>query len=377
MLCSFGRSRRVGRAKGRVKDKLRKEQLARCTNVYTFALRLLRDSHPFDYLEGSKKMGCLKLPYYEKRERLNFLGLWKKNDGSKSGEDYYPFGLKFNSYSRENSVPNKTKLFQGQEHIDDLGLDWDSFKWRNYQPEIGRFFNIDPLAEKYVHNSLYAFSENKIITFKELEGQEPEVSEAGVSIKLHGKLTINVRAKVVEHETGVGPTTNTQLRFPGWIFSFSYDKEKLENNDPRWMPSQNPEFDNNQQDNLSATFQIQTVTSKYTRIRRELSDFEKQEQHKREMANYQKRADQIMEDFKKKMEAILKAKPNLSFRKQQTPQNLPAGGGTGVENPKEKTKKKGALGQNQNQQIGSQTQSDGFNDKIDNIVRNVIIIGGF
>ena len=86
--------------------------------------------------------------------------------------DYYPFGLAFNSYSRENSVPNKLKLFQGQEHIDDLGLNWDAFKWRNYQPDIGRFFNVDPLAEKYVHNSTYAFAENKVITFRELEGLE-------------------------------------------------------------------------------------------------------------------------------------------------------------------------------------------------------------
>jgi RHS repeat-associated protein len=86
-------------------------------------------------------------------------------------DDYYPFGLTFNSYSRENSVTNNKK-FQSQEHIDDLSLNWDSFKWRNYQPEIGRFFNIDPLAEKYVHNSTYAFAENKVITFRELEGLE-------------------------------------------------------------------------------------------------------------------------------------------------------------------------------------------------------------
>jgi len=87
-------------------------------------------------------------------------------------EEYYPFGLTFSNYRRENSVPNTLKLFQDQEHIDDLGLNWDAFKWRNYQPDIGRFFNVDPLAEKYVHNSTYAFAENKVITFRELEGLE-------------------------------------------------------------------------------------------------------------------------------------------------------------------------------------------------------------
>lgn len=86
-------------------------------------------------------------------------------------EDYYPFGLTFNSYHRENSTPNKWK-FQGQEHVDDLGLNWDSFKWRNHQPDIGRFFNIDPLSDKYYYNSPYAFSENRVINGVELEGME-------------------------------------------------------------------------------------------------------------------------------------------------------------------------------------------------------------
>ena len=88
-------------------------------------------------------------------------------------DDYYPFGLTFNSYQRENSVKNKFK-FQGQEHIDDLDLGWDSFKWRNHQPDIGRFFNVDPLAEKYYYNSPYAFSENKVVVHRELEGLEAE-----------------------------------------------------------------------------------------------------------------------------------------------------------------------------------------------------------
>lgn len=88
-------------------------------------------------------------------------------------DDYYPFGLTFNSFQRGNSVDQKFK-FQGQEHIDALDLGWDSFKWRNHQSDIGRFFNIDPLADKYVYNSPYAFSENKVIAHRELEGLESE-----------------------------------------------------------------------------------------------------------------------------------------------------------------------------------------------------------
>jgi len=97
-----------------------------------------------------------------------------------SEQSYYPFGLTSQSYSRENSVPNKFK-FQGQEHNDDLGLGWDSFKWRNHQPDIGRFFGVDKLAEKYYYNSPYAFSENKVVAHRELEGLEAVEVRTGYS----------------------------------------------------------------------------------------------------------------------------------------------------------------------------------------------------
>lgn len=107
---------------------------------------------------------------------------------------YYPFGLKHQGYSSDQqifqpggpSIPIPVTLvpvinpgnvtykikYQGQERQDEMGLNWDSFKWRNYDYAIGRFFNIDPLAEDYVYNSPYAFAENKVIANFELEGLE-------------------------------------------------------------------------------------------------------------------------------------------------------------------------------------------------------------
>ena len=67
---------------------------------------------------------------------------------------------------------NKEKTFQGQRVDDDLGINWIQFKWRNHDPQIGRFVEIDPLSEKYVYNSTYAFSENKVTNDVELEGLE-------------------------------------------------------------------------------------------------------------------------------------------------------------------------------------------------------------
>ncbi|NME72948.1 RHS repeat-associated core domain-containing protein [Flammeovirga aprica] len=60
--------------------------------------------------------------------------------------------------------------FQGQEEDGETG--WVNYKYRMHNPVIGRFFAIDPLTKKYPHNSPYAFSENKVIQFIELEGLE-------------------------------------------------------------------------------------------------------------------------------------------------------------------------------------------------------------
>ena len=70
------------------------------------------------------------------------------------------------------AIQNKEKTFQGQRFDDELGLNWVQFKWRNHDPQIGRFVEIDPLSEKYECNSTYAFSENKVIAHVELEGLE-------------------------------------------------------------------------------------------------------------------------------------------------------------------------------------------------------------
>lgn len=88
--------------------------------------------------------------------------------------NYYPFGLAhkgYNSLVTSSNVGQKYK-YQGQERQDELGLNWDSFKWRNYDYTIGRFMCIDPLAEEYAYNSTYAFQENKMGLGRELEGLE-------------------------------------------------------------------------------------------------------------------------------------------------------------------------------------------------------------
>ncbi|MFC4634635.1 DUF6443 domain-containing protein [Dokdonia ponticola] len=110
-----------------------------------------------------------------------------------SEKHYYPFGLKQKGYNdvvsgNVNHTADRFS-FQGQELQEDLGLGWLQFKWRNHDPAIGRFFNLDPLAEKFVYNSPYAFSENKVISHFELEGLEAVLGiTLGKDVKYRGDI---------------------------------------------------------------------------------------------------------------------------------------------------------------------------------------------
>lgn len=91
--------------------------------------------------------------------------------------NYYPFGLQHAGYNNVvnvniNETAQKIKTFQGQELVNDVGLNWHLFKWRNYDASLARFHNIDPLAEDYSYQSPYNFSENRLIDGVELEGME-------------------------------------------------------------------------------------------------------------------------------------------------------------------------------------------------------------
>ncbi|HEV8515833.1 MAG TPA: RHS repeat-associated core domain-containing protein, partial [Cyclobacteriaceae bacterium] len=85
--------------------------------------------------------------------------------------DYYPFGVPFNTWSK-GSVSANRYTYQGQENQDDLDYNEYAYKFRMHDPSMGRFMSVDPLAEKYMYNSPYAFSENRVIDGEDLEGKE-------------------------------------------------------------------------------------------------------------------------------------------------------------------------------------------------------------
>jgi RHS repeat-associated protein len=86
-------------------------------------------------------------------------------------DDYYPFGLTFNSYRRENNVGNEF-MYNGKERQDGLDLGWYDYGARMYMPELGRFSTIDPLATVFPYLTPYQYASNDPVSNLDIDGLE-------------------------------------------------------------------------------------------------------------------------------------------------------------------------------------------------------------
>jgi len=100
-------------------------------------------------------------------------GLWDYfNPSLVSATDYYPFGM--GMPGRGIYINNYRFMFNGIE-MSRMTTDnsvFFSFKFREYNPCLSRFWSIDPLFKLFSWNSSYAFSENSPVKFIDFEGKE-------------------------------------------------------------------------------------------------------------------------------------------------------------------------------------------------------------
>ncbi|GIV28840.1 MAG: hypothetical protein KatS3mg027_2654 [Bacteroidia bacterium] len=168
------------------------------------------------HYESTDWLGNVRVTYTDKKS-------WQQNKFAlnvSSSLDYYPFGSVMEGRGLE--ITNYRFGFQGQEGDDEVfGKDnlW-AYKYRLHDARLGRFFSVDPLAGKYPYNSVYAFSENRVIDGVELEGLEkskPKTNEGKTALQIYeekfGK--INIYNPVIKYSPmGKGNKSGAT----GWVF---------------------------------------------------------------------------------------------------------------------------------------------------------------
>jgi RHS repeat-associated protein len=116
-------------------------------------------SYVFNYTDH---LGNVRLSY-TKNPSTNALTILEESN-------YYPFGLKHNGYNIDNFQPEYKYRFGGKELQDELSLNMYDYGARGYDPAIGRFSSIDPLAELSRRWTPYNYAYNNPMYFVDPDG---------------------------------------------------------------------------------------------------------------------------------------------------------------------------------------------------------------
>lgn len=95
---------------------------------------------------------------------------------------YYPFGLAMHGISNKSAgkLENRYKFNSATELNSDFDINLYETPLRGYDPQIGRFHQIDPHASSYTSESPYSFAFNNPVNFNDPLGLDPPQNAPGL-----------------------------------------------------------------------------------------------------------------------------------------------------------------------------------------------------
>jgi RHS repeat-associated protein len=105
--------------------------------------------------------------YYLKDHQGNNRVVINSSGAVQETNHYYPFGGVFASTG--NVQPYK---YNGKELDTKKGLNWYDYGARHYDAALGRWFVVDPLAEKYYSTSVYGYCLNNPVKYIDADGRK-------------------------------------------------------------------------------------------------------------------------------------------------------------------------------------------------------------
>jgi RHS repeat-associated protein len=89
-----------------------------------------------------------------------------------TADNYYLFGLQMPGRSYNVAFSGNQYKYNSKELDDENGLDWYSYGARYYDPQVARWFVIDPLLDKYPGFSPYIYASNNPVIYIDPDGKD-------------------------------------------------------------------------------------------------------------------------------------------------------------------------------------------------------------
>ena len=154
--------------------------LATC--ALTYANGPLHLGHMVEYIQTDEgrlvhEGGAFNYEYFLKDHLGNIrVRFQATEDGTKLLQEthYYPFGMQLYGLlpevENQSVISGNRQLFNGKEYMNTFGLNWYDYGARYYDPQVGRWWSVDPKADLAPDWTPYRYALNNPVRFFDPDG---------------------------------------------------------------------------------------------------------------------------------------------------------------------------------------------------------------